>query len=204
MARKSNKKYSFQRNKKKALAWIIGVIALIAAIAIGVVVYNNSTTGEIAVAAPAAESLNNIAENWRVLESNTDTFVNYYAGTEDGTDGNGGTMLYYTGSEHADIVYIYIKTANYFDAIENEGIYARPNIFKVDLGQLFSGAISLKDTTVALQGGNENCLVYLEDYSAENIDDSALNAVIAELEAIIAAGPVVAEEPAEEATEAAE
>ena len=36
------KKYSFQRNKKKTLGWVIGVVAVIAAIVIGVVVYNNS------------------------------------------------------------------------------------------------------------------------------------------------------------------
>lgn len=204
MARKSSKKYSFQRNKKKTLAWIIGVIAVIAVIVIGVVVYNNSTTGDIKVSAPAAESLNNIAENWKVLETNTDKFLNYYSGSEDGTDGNGGTMLAYTGSEYADAAYIYVKPANYFETIEDMGMYARPNIFSVDLGQLFSGAIDMKDTTVALQAGNENCLIYVEDYSAANLDDSALHGVIAELEALIAAGPVVTEEPADESAETVE
>lgn len=204
MARKSTKKYSFQRNKKKTLAWIIGVVAVIAVIVIGVVVYNNSTTGDIKVTSPAAESLNNIAENWQVLETNTDKFLNYYAGSEDGTDGNGGTMLAYFGSEYADMVYIYVKTANYFETVEDMGLYARPNIFTVDLGQLFSGEIDLKDTTVALQAGNENCMIYLEDYSAENLDDSALHGVIAELEALIAAGPVVTEEPVEESAETVE
>ena len=77
-----------------------------------------------------------------------------------------------------------------------------PNIFTTDLGQLFSGEISLSNTTVALQSGNENCLIYVEDYDAEKVDDSALAAVVAELEAIIAQGPLVVEEaPAEEAAE---
>ena len=58
--------------------------------------------------------------------------------------------------------------------------------------------------TVAIQAGNENALVYLVDYDAEKLDASALDAVIAELEAIIAAGPVVTEEaPAEETAEEA-
>lgn len=204
MARKSNKKYSFQRNKKKTLAWIIGVIAVIAVIAIGIVVYNNSTSGDIQITAPAAESLNNIAENWRVLETHTDKILNYYSGSEDGTDGNGGAMLGFLNSEYTDMVYIYIKPENYFDVIENAGVYARPNIFSVDLAQLFSGAIALNETTVALQAGNENCMIYLEDYDAEKLDDSALHGVIAELEAIIAEGPVVTKEPVEETTETVE
>lgn len=196
-ARKGGKKYGFQRNQKKTLGWIIGIVAVIAAIVIGIVVYNNSTTGTIKVAAPADASLNNIADNWTVLASHTDKFVNSYASSEDGTNGNGGTMLVYLGSEAADAVYIYIKPAQFLEAVTNDGMYVRPNIFSTDLGKLFSGEISLTDTTVALQAGNENCLIYLEDYNAETLDDSALNKVIAELEAIIAAGPVVTEEPAE-------
>lgn len=196
-AHKSNKKYGFQRNQKKTLGWIIAIVAVIAAIVIGIVVYNNSLTGDITVNAPADASLNNIAENWKVLESHTDKFLNYYATAEDGTDGNGGAMLAYTGSEHADVVYVYVKPGNYFETIENIGAFARPSIFQVNLSQLFAGEIDIKDTTVALQAGNENCLIYLEDYNAKSVDDSAMTAVIAELEAIIAAGPVVAEEPAE-------
>ncbi len=194
-AHKSGKKYSFQRNHKKTLGWVIAIVAVIAAIVIGIVVYNNSTSGTIKVKAPADASLNNIAENWKVLESNTDKFLNFYASSEDGTNGNGGTMLAYSGSEAADLVYIYIKPADFVQTITNEGRYVHPNIFSADLGQLFSGEISLKDTTVALSAGNDNCLIYLEDYKAEAIDDSAMSKVIAELEAIIAAGPVVTEEP---------
>ena len=200
MARKT-KKYSFQRNKKKTLAWVIGVIAVIAAIVIGVLVYNSTLSGDIAVPAPDAAKLNNIADNWKVLESNTDKFINYYASSEDGTDGNGATMLLYTGSEHADEAYVYIKPAQLGITPENVGQYARPSIFTVDLGQLFSGEISLNATTVALQAGNENCLIYLVDYDAPAQDASALDAVIAELEAIIAAGPVVTEEAPAETTE---
>lgn len=201
-AHKGGKKYGFQRNQKKTLGWIIGIAAVIIAIVIGIVVYNNSTTGSIKVAAPADASLNNIADNWTVLATNTDKFVNYYAGSEDGTNGNGGTMLAYLGSEAADVVYVYIKPTQFVEAVTNDGMYARPNIFSTDLGKLFSGEISLKDTTIALQAGNENCLIYLEQNHAQALDDSAMNKVIAELEAIIAAGPVVSAEPAETPTEA--
>ena len=203
MAHKSSKKYGFQRNRKKTMNWLIAIAAVIVVLVIGVVVYNNSTTGTIKVAAPADTSLNNIALNWRVLESHTDSFLNYYASSEDGTNGNGGTMLAYFGSENADMVYIYIKPTDFVEKIANEGMYARPNIFSTDLGKLFSGEISLKDATVALQAGNENCLIYLEDSKAQTLDDSAMGKVIAELEAIIAAGPVVTEE-VPETTESAE
>lgn len=201
MARKT-KKYSFQRNKKKTLAWVIGVIAVIAAIVIGVLVYNSTLSGDIEVTVPDAAKLNNIAENWKVLESNTDKFMNYYSGSEDGTDGNGATMLAYIGSEAADEVYVYIKPAQLGIEPETVGQYARPSIFTVDLGQLFAGEIDMSSTTVAIQAGNENALIYLVDYDAQAQDASALDAVIAELEAIIAAGPVVTEEaPAEETAE---
>lgn len=203
MARKT-KKYSFQRNKKKTLAWVIGVIAVIAAIVIGVLVYNSTLSGDIEVTVPDAAKLNNIADNWKVLESNTDKFMNYYSGSEDGTDGNGATMLAYIGSEAADEVYVYIKPAQLGIEPETVGQYARPSIFTVDLGQLFAGEIDMSSTTVAIQAGNENALIYLVDYDAQAQDASALDAVIAELEAIIAAGPVVTEEAtAEEATEEA-
>jgi len=49
MAHKT-KKYSFQRNKKKTLAWVIGIVAVIAAIVIGVLVYNSTLSGDILLA----------------------------------------------------------------------------------------------------------------------------------------------------------
>ncbi len=202
-AHKNNKKYSFQRNPGKTRNWLIAIAAIIVAGVIVLVVYNNSLTGDIEVTAPAEASLNNIADNWSILASHTDKFVNYYSSSEDGTNGTGGTMLMYAGSEAADLVYVYIQPTQFFEDVANDGVYARPSIFTVDLGQLFAGETSLSDTTVALQAGNENCFIYLEDYSAEKLDDSAMAAVIAELEAVIAEGPVVPEvtgEATEEAT----
>ncbi len=203
-AHKSSKKYSFQRSSKKTLTWVIAVVAVIAAIIIGVVVYNNSLTGKIKVTAPAEASLNNIADNWNILASHTDQFTNYYASSADGTNGNGGTMLLYSGSEAADLVYVYIKPTEFYEEILNDGMYARASVFNVDLGQLFAGEIDLSDTTVALQAGNDKAMIYLEDYSAEKLDDSAMAAVIAELEAVIASGPALPAENVEEADETAE
>lgn len=199
------KKYSFQRNKKKTLTWIIAIVAVIAVIAVGIVIYNGTTSGKVEVAPLSDASLNNIAENAAVLKSHTDKFLDYYEAYGMAASETGATMLMYLGSEAADVAYIYIKPVEQGMEVTNDGMFARPNIFTTDLGQLFSGEISLNATTVALQAGNENCLIYVEDYNAEKVDDSALTAVVAELEAIIAEGPMVTEEaPAEEAAETTE
>ena len=195
------KKYKFQRNKKKTLTWLIAIAAVIVIAAVGIVIYNGTTSGDIEVTPIADASLNNIAENAGILKTHTDKIMDYYElyyGMEV-AEGD-PTMLIYMGSEAADMVYIYVKPVEQGMTVETAGMFARPNLFSTDLGQLFSGEISLSDTTVALQSANENCLIYVEDYKAEKIDDSALATIVAELEAIIAEGPVVTEEaPAEEA-----
>ncbi len=196
------KKYSFQRNKKKTLTWVIAIVAVIAVIAIGVVIYNGTTSGDVKVNPLPDAALNNIAENAAILKTHTDKFMDYYEAYGMEASETGATMLMYLGSDVVDVAYIYIKPVEQGMEVTNDGMFARPNIFTTDLGQLFSGEISLSNTTVALQSGNENCLIYVEDYDAEKVDDSALAAVVAELEAIIAQGPLVVEEaPAEEAAE---
>ena len=210
-AHKSNKKYSFQRSKKTIIAWIVGIVVAIAAIAIGVTVYNNSRMSEFTVNAPADASLNNIADNWQVLATHTDKVFNefsmYYP---EGMDENGATMLTFYGSQYADRVSIYIKPTYFYSEITNDGLAVRPNIFNVDLGKLFSGEINMNTTDIAMQAGNDNCLIYVEVYDVDSVDDSVMPLVIAELEAIIAEGPVGgvvpavegAEDPAAEPTEA--
>jgi len=197
------KKYKFQRNKKKMLTWVIAIAAVIVIAVVGIVIYNGTTSGDIEVAPLNDASLNNIAANVSVLKTHTDKVLDYYEvyyGMEV-AEGD-ATMLAYLGSEVVDVAYIYTKPAEQGMEVSNAGMFARPNIFTSDLGQLFSGELSLSDTTVALQAGNENCLIYVEDYNAEKLDDSALAAVVAELEALIAQGPMVTEEaPAEEAAE---
>lgn len=194
-------KYSFQRNNKKVLGWVIGVAAVIVAIIIGVSVYGSSRTGDVAVTAPSEASLKNIAENWQVLASHTDKVVNQYAPYyEAGVDENGATILSYVGTELADNVQIYIKPLTFFETVENTGAFIKPNIFTADLAQVFSGEINMDDTLVGLQTGNEDVMLMVELYNPEEMNDAVLHAVIAELEALIAAGPAAAEAaPAEEA-----
>ena len=197
------KKYKFQRNKKQMAAWLIAIAAVIVIAIAGIAIYNSTLQGEVKVNPIADASLNNIAENAAILKTHTDKIADYYElyyGMEV-AEGD-PTMLVYLGSEAADVAYIYIKPVDQGMVIENTGIFARPNLFESDLGQLISGEITLGTTNVALQAANENCLVYVECYDVDKIDDSALAAVVAELEALIAQGPVVTEEaPAEEAAE---
>ena len=197
------KKYKFQRNKKKMAAWLIAIAAVIVIAIAGIAFYNSTLSGDVKVNPIADASLNNIAENAAVLKTHTDKIADYYElyyGMEV-AEGD-PTMLVYLGSEAADVAYIYIKPVDQGMVIENTGIFACPNLFESDLGQLISGEITLGTTNVALQAANENCLVYVECYDVDKIDDSALAAVVAELEALIAQGPVVTEEaPAEEAAE---
>ena len=205
-AHKSSKKYSFQRSTKKTIGTVVAVVLVVAALIVGLVVYNNTRTGEIAVTAPSHETLNNIAANWQTLAADASNFYNYYSSNEDGTDGSGSTMLYYFGNEKADQVQIYVNTAELLENTEDAaavGSISRTSLFSADLGQLFSGEVSLSDTTVVLQAGNENCLLYIVDAEAETLDDSLLNEIIAELEAVIAAAPAV-EETVEETAETVE
>jgi hypothetical protein len=159
--------------------------------------------GEFTVNAPADASLNNIAENWQVLATHTDKIFNefsmYYP---EGMDENGATMLTFYGSQYADRVSIYIKPTYFYSEITNEGLSVRPNIFNVDLGKLFAGEINMNTTDIAMQAGNDNCLIYVEVYGVDTVDDSVMPLVIAELEAIIAEGPVGGVVPTVEATEA--
>ena len=188
------KKYKFQRNKKKMLTWLIAIAAVIVIAAVGIVIYNGTTSGDVKVTPISDASLNNIAENVAILKTHTDKILDYYEAYYGMEMAEGDpTMLAYLGSEAADVAYIYIKPTTQGLTVETVGMFARPNIFTSDMGQLLSGELNLSDTTVALQSGNENCLIYVEDYNAEKIDDSALAAVVAELEAMIAAGPVVTE-----------
>ena len=192
---KKTKKYRFQRNKKKTLAWVIGVVAVIAAIVIGVVVYNSTRTGEFDVTVPASEQLNNIAANLDVLTSHTDKF--YAVPQEDGS-----TTLQFFGSEHADTVMLYVNHGieNYTDYLYAN--YMLPSIFTVDLSALTSGQIDMNDYQLNIQTGNENVIIHVEKYPCETKDAAFVADILAEIEAIIAQGPVVVEEaPVEETTE---
>ena len=208
-AHKSSKKYSFQRSTKKTIGIVVAVVVLVAALAVGLVAYNNSRTGEIAVTAPSNESLNNIAANWQVLAADTENVYNYYSYNEDGTSGSGSTLLYYFGNEKADQVQIYVNTAELTESTEDAvgvGAFTRTSVFSADLGELFSGNLDLSAATVELQVANDNCMLYIIDSDATTLDDSLVNEIVAELEAIIAAAPAVEEtaETVESTDEAAE
>lgn len=201
-ARKSSKKYSFQRKKinKKALLIVLAVV-IVAAIGLKIA-YDNYVFGEIAVTAPTNEQLNNIAANWRKLEADTENFMNPYAATtdetataedgtdteavvSDGTDGNGGAYLYYVGNENIDSAYIYVN-AGELDTettdVETYGTYSRAT-----LSGLINGTTHWGHADVQLQIANANCYIVVQDSDPETIDESAMTELLAAVEAALAA-----------------
>lgn len=206
-AHKSSKKYSFQKKKVSTKTLLI-VLAVVIVAAIGLkVAYDNYVYGEFEVTAPSAEQLNNIADNWEILDSHTDKFMNYYTllgYSTDGTDGSGNVMLVYTGNETVDEVSIQVIDIENNDAeteVTAAGAFARTSLTNFINGVAPWGQTA---TQVVAQNGNLAISVYDED--AEVIGDEILAEILAEIEAVIAEGPVVAEETAEttETTETTE
>lgn len=197
-AHKSSKKYSFQKKKVSTKTLLI-VLAVVIVAVIGLkVAYDNYVYGEFEVTAPSAEQLNNIADNWEILDSHTDKFMNYYTllgYSTDGTDGSGNVMLVYTGNETVDEVSIQVIDIENNDAeteVTAAGAFARTSLTNFINGVAPWGQTA---TQVVAQNGNLAISVYDED--AEVISDEILAEILAEIEAVIAEGPVVAEETAE-------
>lgn len=205
-AHKSNKKYSFQK-KKISMKTLLIVLAVVVVAAIGLkVAYDKHLYGEFEVAAPTTEQLNHIADNWETLQTHTDKFYNYYdmyygmMGAEtDGTDGYGNVVLIYTGHEDIEEISIQIATAGEAGEVTTYGGFARTS-----LTDFINGVAPWSQVTKQVTAGNGRCSVVVYDEAAENLDDDILAQVIAEIEAVIAEGPVVVEETAEETTETTE
>lgn len=210
-AHKSTKKYSFQKKKisKKTLLIILAV--LVVAIVGLKIAYDKHLKGEFEVAAPTAEQMSNIADNWAILNTHTDKIMNYYdayygmMGYEtDGTDGAGNVVLLYTGHEGIEEVSIQVMTNEAVTDVTASGAYSRTT-----LADFIDGKAPWSKTAKTVLAENGKCAVVIYDEDPEALDGAILAEIIAELEAIIAEGPVVVEESAEttetaETTEAAE
>lgn len=204
-AHKSSKKYSFQRKKVNVKTLLI-VLAVVIVAAIGLkIAYDNYVYGEFEVAAPTHDQLNNIAANWETLNTHTDKFMNYYSllgYSEDGTDGAGNVLLLYTGNETLEEVSIQLTTTVTDTAdteVSTAGAFARTS-----LTNFINGVAPWGQTDIQVQAANANCLISVYDADVEKIDDAILAEVIAEIEAVIAEGPVVTEETTEETAETTE
>lgn len=206
-AHKSSKKYGFQK-KKLSLKVLLIVLAVVVVAGIGLkVAYDKYVYGELTVEAPAAAQMNNIADNWAILNTHTDTFLNYYslmAGSEDGTDGNGGVMLLYYGNDKVDEVRIQINTLGADDPTtpaQGIGAYGRTS-----LTDFINGVAPWGQTYKQIIVGTENCSINIYDADAADLDTAIVSEILAEIEAVIAAGPVVPErvEEAAETTETTE
>ena len=191
-ARKSSTKYSFQK-KKLSLKALLVILAVIVVAAIGLkVAYDKHLQGEFEFAAPTAEQMANIADNYPILESQTDKFYNYYDmyysmfGYEnDGTDGNGNVVLIYTGHEDIEEIYVQIATAAEVTDVTAYGHFARTT-----LRDFIKGVAPWNEVDKQVVATNGKCDVVIYDVATEALDGAILAEVIAELEAIIAEGPV--------------
>lgn len=201
-AHKHGAKYGFQKKKVNVKALLI-ILAVVIVAAIGLkIAYDNYVGGEFEVTAPANERLNNIAENWEILNTHTDKFMNYYSAlgySTDGTDGNGHVVLLYYGNDTVDQVYLQLATAmQEDDAVETAAAFARTT-----LSDFINGAAPWGKTQMEIDVANANCAISIYDADADVISDDILETILAEIEAIIAEGPVVTEEETAE-EEAAE
>lgn len=199
-AHKSTTKYNFQKKKVSPKLLLI-ILAVIVVAAIGLkVAYDNYQTGEFEVAAPTAEQMNHIADNWEILNTHTDKIMNYYdmfGLSEDGTDGNGNVLLLYTGHEGIEEISIQIMSSAEVTDVNATGAFARTS-----LADFINGVAPWNQAVKQIVAENGKCAIVIYDEATEALDGAILAEVVAELEAIIAEGPVVIEEaPAETAEE---
>ena len=165
-------------------------------------VYNSTLSGDIEVPAPDAAKMNNIADNWAILDTHTDKFTNYYTAlgySTDGTDGAGNVVLLYTGNENLEEVSIQVIDVNNNDtetAVSAAGAFARTS-----LTNFINGVAPWGQTTKQVTAMNGNVVVSVIDQDTDALNGDILAEVIAEIEAVIAEGPMVAEETVEETAE---
>ena len=197
-ARKSSRKYSFQK-KKISVKTLLIVLAVVVVAAVGLkLAYDNYRSGTFEVTAPTAEQLNNIAANWEILDSNTDKFLNYYTMmglSTDGTDGSGNALLIYTGNENLEEVALQLRTADQDPAATE--VTTSGSFLRTSLTDFVNGVAPWGQATIQLVASTDNCLISIYDEQADAIDDAVLTQLLSEIETIIAAGPVVTEEVVE-------
>ena len=205
-AHKSSKKYGFQK-KHISMKTLLIILAVVVVAGVGLkIAYDNYVYGEFEVSAPSNEQLNNIADNWAILDSHTDKFMNYYSlmgMSTDGTDGNGNAVLLYTGNTNVDEVSIQVIDVNNKD--ESVEPTAAGAFRRTSLTDFVNGVAPWGQTTKQVVAQNGNVIISVLDADADKVNGDILAEVIAEIEAVIAEGPVVVEEtPAEETTESTE
>lgn len=156
------------------------------------IAYDKHLYGEFEVAAPRAGQMANIADNWEILESHIDKFYNYYDmyysmfGYEtDGTDGSGNVVLIYTGHKNIEEISVQIATTAEVTDVTAYGHFARTTLM-----DFIKGVAPWNEVDKQVIATNGKCTVVIYDIATEALDGAILAEVIAELEAIIAEGPV--------------
>ena len=193
-AHSTGKKYGFQK-KKLSLKALLIILAVVVVAGIGLkVAYDDYIYGEFEVEAPAAATMNNIVDNWAILNTHTDKFMNYYSlmgYSADGTDGNGGMVFYYVGNDKVDQVVLEMNTLGTDDPatpVEAVGAFGRTS-----LTDFINGVAPWGQTAKQFVVGTENISIAIYKENAADLDASIVNEILAEIEAVIASGPVIPE-----------
>lgn len=185
------KKFRLYRKRylRKILLIVVVAAVCIAAAAIGVkAILNYSPSGEFEVAVPTAEQMANIADNWEILNTHTDKILNYYTllgGSEDGTDGSGNVVLIYTGHEDIEEISILVLTGAAVTDVTASGAYICTSV-----EDFINGVAPWNQAAKQIVATNGKCAIVVYDVDTQALDGAILAEVIAELEAIIAEGPV--------------
>ena len=116
-----------------------------------------------------------------------------YAGGENfyGTDGNGGMVFYYVGNDKVDQVVLEMNTLGTDDPatpVEAVGAFGRTS-----LTDFINGAAPWGQTAKQFVVGTENISIAIYKENAADLDASIVNEILAEIEAVIASGPVIPE-----------
>lgn len=186
------KKFRLYRKRYFLKALLIAVVAAVcivaAAIGLKVILDDYSPSGEFEVKAPTAEQMANIADNWEILNTHTDKFMNYYTlmgMSEDGTDGSGNVVLIYTGHEDIEEISIQVLTGAAMTDVTASGAYIRTSV-----EDFINGVAPWNQAAKQIVATNGRCTILIYDVDTQALDGAILAEVIAELEAIIAEGPV--------------
>ena len=216
-AHKSSKKYGFQK-KKFSVKTLLIVLAVVIVAAIGLkIAYDNYVYGEIAVAAPTNEQLNNIAANWRKLEADTENFMNPYAvpateetaeeTAEEAADETAETTddaaaaaeeVVADGTDGQGGAYLlYVGNENIDSAYiyvnageldtETTDVESFGAFARTTLTDWINGVAPWGHTDMQLQIANANCYIGVYDSDPATLDDAAMAEVLAAVEAALAA-----------------
>ncbi len=191
-AHKSTKKYSFQKKHIPLKTWLI-LLAVVVVAGIGLKLwYDSYIYGEFDVAAPSAEKMNTIAQNWENLNADTEHFMNIYDLYGYATDGvyNGYVSLSYYPADVDYYAEITILSEGW--DLEDTQVDSLGYFNRTTLTDAINGVAKWGEKEITVAAGNTNITVYV--YGTDD-----LSGVIDELVALSLTAPTA--EAVEEAAD---